>query len=127
MTGGRRAFGRSRCYIGGNINATIRDKFYGSASATPARVFPLLQRGAQEHLGKVRKTKPGLSVWFDREIAEIVGGLASGEFPRTLRLDEQGQFAIGFYHEREALYRSKGDAPLAGADTATSDTTDIQE
>jgi CRISPR-associated protein Csd1 len=88
----------------GRVNATIRDKFYASASANPARVFPLLLRGAQDHIGAVRrKSGGGLAFWLDEQIAEIVGGLSSSTpFPPTLRLEDQGRFLVGYYHQRNA-------------------------
>jgi CRISPR-associated protein Csd1 len=86
----------------GKVNANIRDKYFGSASANPARVFPLLLRGVQDHLGSLRsKGKGGLAYWFDGQIAEIMSGLPSSQpFPTTLRLDDQGRFAVGYYHQR---------------------------
>lgn len=92
-----------RAALGRNVNATIRDRYFGAASATPASVFPLLIRGAQNHLSKVRKEKPGLAVTLEREIEGIVGHLP-GTFPRSLRLEEQGRFAIGYYHQRGARF-----------------------
>src|SRR5262249_29622073 len=88
--------------IGKEINATIRDKYFSSASANPARVFPLLLRGVQDHLGKIRsKGSGGLAFWFDGQITEIMGGLPSSQpFPNILRLEDQGRFAVGYYHQR---------------------------
>ena len=88
----------------GDVNANIRDKYFGSASANPARVFPLLLRGTQDHLGKVRsKGGGGLAHWFDQQIAEVMSGLASSQpFPSTLRLEDQGRFAVGYYHQLKA-------------------------
>jgi len=96
----------------GRVNATIRDKFYASASANPARVFPLLLRGAQDHIGAVRrKSGGGLSFWLDEQIAEIVAGLpASKPFPSTLRLEDQGRFLVGYYHQRNAAKSEGKDA-----------------
>ncbi len=88
----------------GNVNATIRDRYFGAASATPASVFPLLLRGAQNHLGKLRKE--GKDIWIERQIEEITGRLEP-QLPRTLRLEEQGRFAIGYYHQRQAQYAKK--------------------
>jgi len=81
--------------------ATLVDRYYGAASATPASVFGVLMRNAQNHLGKIRKTKGGLAYYFDKQIGEIAGLLdpATG-FPRTLTMEEQGLFALGFYQER---------------------------
>jgi CRISPR-associated protein Csd1 len=95
------------------VNASIRDRFYGSASATPAHVFPLLLRGVQDHLSKIRKTKPGLAVKYEKALAEIAEGLDPA-LPATLDMEDQGRFAIGYYHQRSALYakRLDGEATL---------------
>lgn len=89
--------------IGAQVKATIRDRYYGAASATPATIFPLLVRSAQNHLSKLRKEKPGLAVKLEREIGEIVAGLGSN-FPRSLRLEDQGRFAIGYYQQAQAKF-----------------------
>ena len=78
-------------------NTTIRDRFYGSASATPSVVFPQLLRLAQHH---IQKAEYGGRT--DKMIEEIVCGIET--FPAHLSLDEQGMFAIGYYHQRQAFY-----------------------
>lgn len=95
--------GAQRLALGDKVNATIRDRYYGAASATPATVFPMLLRNTQNHLAKLRKDKPGLAVNLERDIAEIIGGLQS-QFPRSLRLEDQGRFAIGYYHQSQARF-----------------------
>lgn len=94
----------------GQRNATVRDRFYGSASATPALVFPSLIRNARNH-SKAIRTKIGaaLAEWFEDHIAEIASGL-EGSFPKTLPLEEQGRFALGYYHQRD-VFRRKKDVP----------------
>lgn len=81
-----------------SANTTIVDRYYGSASSAPASVFGNLLRGAQAHLGKLRKEKPGLAVKFQIRLEEIQSGLK--QFPRILTLEEQGIFALGYYHQR---------------------------
>lgn len=81
----------------GNVNASIRDRYFGAASATPASVFPLLLRGVQNHLAKLRKT--GKGGWIEKEMEQIVDCLPPA-LPRSLRLEDQGRFAIGYYHQR---------------------------
>ena len=81
----------------GRVNATIADRYYGAASATPARVFGPLLRGAQTHVSAARKL--GKGGWIELRLEEIVGQLGS-HLPISLRLEEQGRFAIGYYHER---------------------------
>lgn len=83
----------------GRVNASIRDKYFGAASATPASVFPIIVRGGQNHLAKVRKEKPGWATLIERELEEIHGHL-DPELPRSLSLQKQGAFAIGYYHQR---------------------------
>lgn len=93
-----------RVALGDNVNATIRDRYYGAASATPASIFPVLLRNAQHHLARLRKDKPGLAVNLEKEIGEIIEGLSSS-FPKSLRLESQGQFAIGYYHQSQSHFR----------------------
>jgi CRISPR-associated protein Csd1 len=78
-------------------NTTIKDRFYGSASATPRVVFPQLLRLAQHHIQK--SEYGGRS---DKMIEEIIQGIQ--EFPAHLALDDQGLFAIGYYHQRQSLF-----------------------
>lgn len=78
-------------------NTTIRDRFYGAASATPRVVFPQLMRLAQHHIVKAE-----YGSFNDRTIEEILSGVS--EFPSHLSLDDQGFFALGYYHQRQAFY-----------------------
>lgn len=90
----------------GNVNATIKDKFYGSASATPASVFPMLARTSTHHLATLRKDKGGLAVRYERQLDEVFDGFET-EFPRSLGIEDQGRFTIGYYHQRAKLYERK--------------------
>ena len=83
--------------LGYNLNATVADRYYGAASATPARVFGPLLRGARTHVADANKRGRGL--WLNKRIGEIMGRL-DPKLPSTLRLEEQGRFAVGYYHER---------------------------
>lgn len=98
-----------RAALGKQINATIRDRYYGAASATPASVFPVLLRNAQHHLSRVRKDKPGFSVNLEKEIGEIIDQLGP-TFPKSLRIEAQGHFAIGYYHQTQARFARTGAA-----------------
>lgn len=95
-----------RCALGGQVNATIRDRYYGAASATPASIFPVLLRNTQNHMGKLRKERPGQAVLLEKEIREIVAGLPE-QFPRSLRIEEQGRFAIGYYHQSQTHFTKR--------------------
>jgi CRISPR-associated protein Csd1 len=102
----------------GNLNATIRDRYYGAASATPAAFFPMLLRSATHHVAGLRKGKGADWVKnpekaagsYDREIGQILAEFEQ-EFPRSFRLEDQGRFAIGYYHQRFAKRHSQTDEP----------------
>jgi CRISPR-associated protein Csd1 len=83
----------------GDVGASIRDRFYSSASATPAMVFPRLLRTYQHHLGKM---ETGAKVNFEKRAQEIIDGI--DDMPAHLNLEAQAQFAIGYYHQRKALF-----------------------
>ena len=84
----------------GNINATIKDRFYGAASASPNVVFPRLLKLAQHHIEKAEYGHVS-----DKRIGEIIEYIES--FPPHLGLEDQGLFAIAYYQQKNALYKSK--------------------
>ncbi len=79
------------------LNATIRDRFYGSASSAPARTFPVLIRNAMNHLAGLRKD--GKAGGHEKRLEAIIAGVEHG-LPRSLRIEDQARFAIGYYHQR---------------------------
>lgn len=92
----------------GDVNATIRDRYIGAASSTPARVFQPLLRNCQNHLSKLRKERQWLANRLEKELDEIVGNrLGDGGLPKTLDMDDQGAFFIGYYQERYDLWHGK--------------------
>lgn len=104
----------------GDTNATIRDRYIGAASTTPARVFPHLLHNMQNHQGKLRKTKRGLWTVLEKESDEIMGLLEGAHsFPASLDADQQGEFFVGYYQQRVELWLSHKDKNLDGEDTAT--------
>lgn len=82
------------------LNATIRDRYYSSASCNPKSVFGTLMRLHAHHLKKL--SHHGQRVVAEKRIAEIMADI--NEFPAHLSLEEQGLFAIGYYHQRQALF-----------------------
>jgi CRISPR-associated protein Csd1 len=86
------------------IKSTIRDKYFTSASTTPASTFPTLISLVQHHISKLE-----YGVYYDKMIGEIMDKLKveDNPFPKNLSLDEQGIFYLGFYHQRNFFYKSK--------------------
>ncbi|MBG0791334.1 MAG: type I-C CRISPR-associated protein Cas8c/Csd1 [Desulfovibrionaceae bacterium] len=92
----------------GNVNASVRDKYFASAAATPGLVFPILINNAQNWLSKIAKDKGGLARFYDGIIMEIVGSLDDrAGYPKTLSLDGQGLFTIGYYQQMQDFYTKK--------------------
>jgi CRISPR-associated protein Csd1 len=87
------------------INATIVDRFYGTASSAPASVFGRLLRGAQPHLARLERDRRGTFITLERRLEEVQAPLNT--FPKTLTLEQQGLFALGYYHERARPWASK--------------------
>jgi CRISPR-associated protein Csd1 len=85
------------------INDTIKDRYFSAASTTPATVFPRLIRLSQHHLGKL--TQPAFKVNHERRLQEICGRIEG--FPPHLAMAEQGAFAIGYYHQRQDLFKKR--------------------
>lgn len=86
-----------------NINATIRDRFYAAASSAPVTVFGRLMTLKNHHLAKLES--PGRRINFEKLVGEIVSAIHA--FPAHLNLDEQGRFAIGYYHQRQDFFTKK--------------------
>ena len=84
------------------INTTIRDRFYGAASGTPVAAFPHLMKLKNHHLAKLNNR--GRIVNLEKVIGEIMDGIV--DFPTHLSLQDQGRFAVGYYHQRQSFFTS---------------------
>lgn len=89
---------------GGKLNKTIKDTYFSSAAATPATVFPVLLKLSGAHQAKL---EAGRQVYCNRLIGSILDGLE--DFPRTLSLEQQGSFIIGYYQQNQYFYTAKAD------------------
>ncbi len=87
------------------INATIKDKYFNSASSTPALIFPGLIDLAQKHL---RKLDGGLKVYYEKQLGEIFDIIGT-EYPTNLNLPMKGSFQLGYYHQTQERYKKKED------------------
>jgi CRISPR-associated protein Csd1 len=98
--------------LGRNVNATIKDKFYSSASAQPRKVFSVIDRNSANHLSKVGKQSPGYKVNLERALSDIMNSLdpADDPFPASLSAQEQALFGLGYYHQRNAFFQSRDKA-----------------
>ncbi len=82
-----------------NSDSTIKDRYFNVASTTPVRVFPTLVRLAGAHVKKVRRSKPGLAMRFDRD--QCTYHAMIDKIPARLSAEEQADFCLGYYHQRQ--------------------------
>lgn len=87
------------------LNATIKDKYFNSASATPAVIFSILGNLSQKHL---RKLEAGQRIYYEKQISALKGVLGES-YPTRLSLPEQGSFDLGYYHQNQFRYTKKED------------------
>lgn len=88
------------------LNSTIKDRYFGSASTTPAAIFPVLLKLHPHHIEKI--DNPGRRVNLEKLVGEICSHINA--FPLTLRIEEQGLFHIAYYHQRQDFFTVRDDA-----------------
>ncbi len=105
-------------HSGRKPNSTIVDRFYAAASTRPATVFPRLLTLAQNHL----KTA-SYADFFGKQITEVLDGLdGANGFRPTLSIEQQGRFALGYFHQRADRFKKSvqtGEIIPASIDPAT--------
>jgi CRISPR-associated protein Csd1 len=107
----------------GDINVTIRDRYFSSAMTSPRSAFAELMRLKNAHLKKVRRSAGGLAVHFERSLDEILGPLPPAHgFPAFLSLDDQGRFILGYHHQRNFRSSKAGDSASGLADLPEAET-----
>jgi CRISPR-associated protein Csd1 len=98
----------------GDINATVVDRFYGAASATPGKVLGTLVEAAQPHLARIRKDRRDIYESLQQKLEDILCNISpeAGTFPNSLNSQQQSIFALGYYHQRA---QNRKDAKEAAA------------
>ena len=92
------------------INATIKDKYFNAACATPASIFPVLFKLKNSHIRKIKK--PNMVIHYEKLLTELQSKVPAAEhqsaaYPKRLSLEEQGMFVLGYYHQNEKRYEKK--------------------
>jgi CRISPR-associated protein Csd1 len=109
-----------RAALGDNVNATIKDKFYASASATPRKVFSMLDSGSANHLSKIGKQNKGRQVNLVRLQEEIMDLMEPGKdpYPSSFSANEQALFGLGYHHQHSDFFRSRKNIDTESGETA---------
>lgn len=87
------------------IKSTIKDRYFGSASSTPIIAFATLIKLSQHHLSSIGKKSVGGKIELEKQLASIMEQIEM--FPSHLNMEQQGLFAIGYYHRRQEFFATK--------------------
>lgn len=90
----------------GDVGAGVVQRYYAAASTTPALVFGRLIRNSNAHLDKIGDN---LAKWYEGKLAEVWDGIKT-EIPKTLTLEEQTLFAMGYYQQIAQVRKDIADA-----------------
>ncbi len=88
------------------LNKTIRDTYFGAAASSPLVTFKRLQDLAIHHLAKIRNGGKS-TTWLERLLQEVVDLVPPQGVPAILQLEDQGRFAVGYYHQRQDFFTKK--------------------
>ena len=95
------------------IKATIRDRYFNSACATPASTFPILIKLKNSHIKKIDRESVSGKIYYEKLLTDLMGKLdvskENAGIPKRLSLEEQGKFMLGYYHQMQKKYEKKED------------------
>ena len=89
------------------IKATIRDRYFNAACATPASVFPILFKLKNSHIKKLEREKESSKIYYEKLLMSIMEKLSLENYPQRLSLEEQGKFILGYYHQMQKKYEKR--------------------
>ena len=92
----------------GDVGAGVVQRYYAAASTTPALVLGRLMRNSRFHFEKAQREKKGWAIMLEKQLGQIWQKISPDNLPKTLGLDEQSLFAMGYYHQK--TYRESGSA-----------------
>lgn len=86
-----------------DINATIKDRYFNAACATPASVFPILFKLKNSHTRKIWEIRKKI---YENLLGELQNKFVATDemvsaYPKRLSLEEQGMFILGYYHQTQ--------------------------
>ena len=90
----------------GDINAGVVERYFTSACTSPALVFGKLAMLSQHHLSKLGQEQKGSAVYYDKMLSDIASKIGNS-LPKTFTLEQQSEFALGYYAQNEEIYKKK--------------------
>lgn len=96
-----------------NGKATITNRYFNAAGTTPLTVFPSMIRLSDAHLTKIGRKRSGFAIYLKQQLHSVLGEERVPHFPKRLSLEEQGDFILGYVHQRNERYKAKATSELA--------------
>jgi len=100
----------------GDVNASVIDRYFSGASASPKSVYVRLLKNARHHISKLKGEgeKYGLALRLDKIIDDVADRFdpKHNGFPSHLDLEQQGLFILGYHQMRKWLWLSRGDRDI---------------
>ena len=91
----------------GDVNASVIDRYYGSAIQTPALVMGTLSHRAKNHLSNMGN---GAKYYYEAILGELTSKIGGRHLPTTLNLEQQSEFSLGYYQMIARLNKDRIDA-----------------
>ena len=85
-----------------DVGAGIVQRYYAAASSTPSLVLGRLVRQSQYHLDKLESK--GQIIRYEKMLQEVSQKIGDN-LPKTLTLEEQTLFALGYYQQKADMYK----------------------
>jgi CRISPR-associated protein Csd1 len=82
----------------GDVKAGVIQRYYAATSQAPALLIGRLIANAKNHLSTIAASRPKLAYWHEQRIADIMTHIGD-RAPRTLDLERQSLFALGYYQQ----------------------------
>lgn len=86
-----------------DVGTSVAERYYAAASTSPAFVIGKLSQLSQHHLDKL---DPKRAVFFENKLSEIFGRIGDKTIPTMMTMEQQTEFALGYYQQRAAMYSS---------------------
>ena len=102
--------------MGGDVNASLRDRFFSAASSTPTTAMPWLQKMNSHHLKKLSRDRKGMAVNLEKLLGEIYDLMPATGIPAYLSPEQQCQFGVGYYHQKQKFFEPSNNKPSTEAE-----------
>lgn len=91
-----------------DVGTSVAERYYAAASTSPAFVIGKLSQLSQHHLDKLDSK---LSAFYEKKLSEIFSRIGDRTIPTMMTMEQQTEFALGYYQQRAAMYAASNPQP----------------